>query len=57
MVKLPIVALKVVVPVIPRGAMERAMLEEDLRRMGCHGLMERPWCLKYEKIMAELLTS
>ena len=48
------VALKVVVPVIPRGAEEKAMLEEDLRRMGCHGLMQRPWCIKYEKIVQEL---
>ena len=48
------IALKMVSPVIPRGAEEKAMLEEDLMRMGCHGLMLRPWCIKYEKIMQEL---
>ena len=57
MAKLPIVALKAVVRIIPRGAKECMMLEEDLRWMGCHGLMERPWCLKYEKIVVELLTN
>ena len=25
--------------------------EEDLRKMGCHGLIQRLWCIKYEKIM------
>ena len=57
MAKLPTVALKAVVPVIPKGEKEQAMLEEDLRLMGCHSLMERPWCLKYEKIVVELLSS
>ena len=33
MAKLPTIALKAVVPVIPKGAKEQAMLEEDLRRM------------------------
>ena len=33
------IALKMVSPVIPKGADEKAMLEEDLTRMGCHGLM------------------
>ena len=57
MAKLPTIALKAVVPNIPREAKERAMLEEDLCRMGCHSLMERPWCLKCKKIVAELLAS
>ena len=57
MAKLSTVALKAVVPVVPRGAKERAMLEENICRMGCHRLMERSWCLKYEKIMAKLLAS
>ena len=57
MAKLPTVALKAVIPVILKGTKERAMMEEDLCRIGCHGLMERPWCLKYKKIVAELLTS
>ena len=48
------VALKMVVLVIPKGAEEKAMLEEDVKRMGCHGLMLRPWSIKYEKIVLEL---
>ena len=48
------VALKMVVPVIPKGVEEKAMLEEDLKRMGCHKLMLRPWSIKYEKIVLEL---
>ena len=45
------IALKMVSLVIPRGVEEKAMLEEDLKQMGCHGLMLRPWCIKYEKIV------
>ena len=56
-VKLPAVALKAVILVIPRGAKERVMLEEDLRRMGCHGLMERPWAFKQDRIVGELLAA
>ena len=48
------VALKMVSPTIPKGADEKAMLEEDLTQMGCHDLMMRPWCIKYEKIVQEL---
>ena len=44
-------ALKMVVPVIPKGAEEKAMLEKDLRQMGCYGLMLRPWSIKYERIV------
>ena len=54
MAKQGTVALKMVLPVIPREAKEKAMLEEDLKRMGCHGLMLWPWCIKYEKIVHEL---
>ena len=48
------VALKMVSPMIPKGADEKTMLEEDLTWMECHGLMMRPWCIKYEKIVQEL---
>ena len=57
MAKLLTVALKAMVLVVSRGTKERAILEEDLCQMACHGLMERPWCLKYKKIAAELLAS
>ena len=46
-----VVALKMVSIVIPKGADEKAMLEEDLTWMGYHGLMTWPWCIKYEKIV------
>ena len=48
------VALKMVSPIVPKGVDQKAMLEEDLTQMGCHGLMDRPWCIKYEKIVQEL---
>ena len=48
------VALKMVSPTVPKGADEKAMLDEDLTQMGCHGLLMRPWCIKYEKIVQEL---
>ena len=54
MAKQGMVALKMVSPIIPKGADEKAMLEEDLTQMGCHDLMTRPWCIKYEKIVQEL---
>ena len=54
MAKQGTVALKMVVPVIPRGAEEKVMLEEDLKQMGCHKLILRPWSIKYEKIVQEL---
>ena len=57
MAKLPVMALKEVIMVIPREAKERATLEKDLRQMGCHGLMQRLWALKYDKIVAELLVA
>ena len=42
MTKQKTITLKMVAPVIPRGAKEKAMLEEDLKRMGCHRLMLQP---------------
>ena len=54
MAKQGTISLKMVSPVILRGAEEKAMLEKDLKQMGCHGLMLWPWCIKYEKIVQEL---
>ena len=54
MAKQGTIMLKMVAPVIPRGAEEKVMLEEDLKRMGCYGLMLRPWSIKYEKIVQDL---
>ena len=39
MAKQGTIALKMVALVIPREAEEKAMLEEELKRMGCHRLM------------------
>ena len=55
MAKLPNVALKTIVLVDLSRVKEKALLEEDLCWIGCHGLMERPWSLKHESIVAELL--
>ena len=38
-------------------AKERELLEEDMHRIGCHGLMGKPWGLRMEEIMAELLSN
>ena len=42
MVKARAMALKVVVSGSPKSAKDRELLEEDLRRIGCHGLMGKP---------------
>ena len=55
MVKARVMALKAVVPGIPKSAKDRELLEEDLRQIGCHGLMEKPWGLRMEDLVVELL--
>ena len=42
MVKARAMVLKAVVPGVPKNAKDREHLEEDLRRIGCHGLMGKP---------------
>ena len=42
MVKARAMALKAVVPGIPKSVKDRELLEEDLRQIGCHGLMGKP---------------
>ena len=42
MVKDGVMALMAVVLGIPKSAKDRELLEEDLRRIGCHGLMGKP---------------
>ena len=53
MVKAGAMALKAVVPGIPKSAKDRELLEEDLRRIGCHGLMGKPW--RMEDLVVQLL--
>ena len=55
MVKAGAMALKAVVLGVPKSARDRELLEEDLRRIGCHGFMGRPWGLRMEDMVVELL--
>ena len=55
MVKAGAMALKAVVPGVPKSVRDRELLEEDLRRIGCHGFMGRPWGLRMEDMVVELL--
>ena len=55
MMKAGAMALKVVVPGIPKSAKDRELLEEDLRQIRCHGLMGKPWGLCMEDLVVELL--
>lgn len=54
---MPAVALRSIYPQIPKDESEREMLKEDLTRMGYAGLLERPWVLRSEGMVAELLTT
>ena len=55
MVKAGAMALKAVVPGIPKSVRDRDLLEEDLRRITCHGFMGKPWGLRMEDMVVELL--
>ena len=52
--KMPLI-LRSVVPAIPKEPEERAFLEEDLTRIGCIGLLNKPWMVKEEKMVRELI--
>ena len=52
--KAPLI-LRLVVPAIPKEPGERAYLEEDLTRIGCIGLLNKPWTVKEEKMVRELI--
>ena len=55
MVKAGAMAFKAVVPGIPKSARDQELLEEDLRQIGCHGLMGKPWGLRMDDLVVELL--
>ena len=55
MVKTGAIALKAVVPGMPKSVKDRELLEEDLRRIGCHGFLGKPWGLRMEEMVAELI--
>ena len=48
-------ALKAVVLGVPKNAKDQEHLEEDLLRIGCHGLIGKLWGLRMEEMVAELL--
>ena len=48
-------ALKAVVPGVPKSVKDRELLEEDLWRIGCHGFLDRPLGLRMEDMVVELL--
>ena len=52
MVKAGAMALKAVVPGVPKNVRDQELLEEDLRRIGCHGFAGKPWGLR---MVVELL--
>ena len=54
-VKTPL-TLRSVVPAIPKEPGERAHLEEDLTKIGCIGLLNKPWSFKDERMVRELTT-
>ena len=55
MVKAGAMALTAVVPGIPKSVRDRDLLEKDLRRIGCHGFMGKPWGLRMEDVVVEFL--
>ena len=52
--KMPLI-LRPVVLAIPKEPGERAYLEEDLTRIRCIGLLNKPWTVKEEKMVRELI--
>ena len=40
---------------MPKSVKDRELLEEDLRRIGCHGFLGKPWGLRMEDMVAELI--
>ena len=55
MVKAGVMALKAVVPGMPKSVKDRELLEEDLRWIGCHEFIGKPWGMRMEDMVAELL--
>ena len=49
-----LLTLRSVVPAIPKEPGERAHLKKDLYRIGCIGLLSKPWAVKDERMVREL---
>ena len=52
---LPQVSVKPLIPAIPTDDKEFWELKEDLRAMGCEGLLARPWNVQSEDMLREFL--
>ena len=52
----PMISARALSPVIPTSLLDRQQLQEDLSRMGCLGLYERPWSLKSDEMVQELVS-
>ena len=52
---LPHVSVKPLIPTIPTDDKEFWELKEDLRAMGCEGLLARPWNVQSEDMLREFL--
>ena len=50
-----LIPLKNVSPAIPKKESELKELIEDLSRMGCEGLLAKPWSLRAEATLREFL--
>ena len=49
------VSLKAVMPVVLQTPKGRRNLKEDVERIGCTGLLNKPWNLKDEGLVQELI--
>ena len=49
------ISLRNVTPSIPENPIHLEELKQDLARMRCEGLLERPWALKREQLVREML--
>ena len=49
------VSLRNVTPVVPEDDRECAMLKDDLYKLGCVGLLERPWNIKNEEFVQQFV--
>ena len=55
MMKVGAMVLKAMVSGMPKSVRDRELLEEDLRQIGCHGFIGKPWGLRMEDLVVELL--
>ncbi len=51
----PLVTGRMVCSTIPEMLRERSQLEDDLSEIGCVGLFLRPWTLKNDRMIEEII--